>query len=403
MLHEKPKAPTGVLARHSRSCDAQQSGRCNCKPSYIAWVYSASDGKKVYKTFAKQADAKRWRTDAAALIGQGRLQAPTRQTLREAAELFVEGIETGSILSRKGEPYKPSVRRAYKTDLRKFVLPDLGALRLAEVRRRDVQAFVDRLLLSGQSASRIHAIVMPLRAICRRAIERDEILINPTSNLRLPVANGRRERVASAGEAGELLDALREDDRALWGTAFYAGLRRGELRSLRWSDIDLVANVITVERSWDDLDGPVAPMSEKGRRRVPIPGALRKLLLEHKARTGRRDDDLVFGSKPSQPFTSTNIRNRALKSWAATVVGAFFAGRNANLNPIGLHECRHTYVSLMHDAGFSLEQIGDYIGHSSAYMTDRYRHLIDGHEADAAARFDSYLVATGTRTGTQGA
>jgi integrase len=51
------------------------------------------------------------------------------------------------------------------------------------------------------------------------------------------------------------------------------------------------------------------------------------------------------------------------------------------MGPIGLHECRHTYVSLMHAAGLSLERIGDYVGHSSAYMTDRYRHLLAGHEA----------------------
>ena len=52
----------------------------------------------------------------------------------------------------------------------------------------------------------------------------------------------------------------------------------------------------------------------------------------------------------------------------------------AGLEPIGLHECRHTFVSLMFDAGLSLERIGDYVGHLSAYMTDCYRHLLDGHE-----------------------
>ena len=63
----------------------------------------------------------------------------------------------------------------------------------------------------------------------------------------------------------------------------------------------------------------------------------------------------------------------------------------AELRPIGLHELRHSYVSLMHDAGFSLERIGDYVGHSSAYMTDAYRHLLEGHEAEAAERFEDYL------------
>jgi hypothetical protein len=46
----------------------------------------------------------------------------------------------------------------------------------------------------------------------------------------------------------------------------------------------------------------------------------------------------------------------------------------------------------MHDAGLSLERIGDYVGHSSAYMTDAYRHRLEGHEAEAAERFEAYLA-----------
>jgi hypothetical protein len=45
----------------------------------------------------------------------------------------------------------------------------------------------------------------------------------------------------------------------------------------------------------------------------------------------------------------------------------------------------------LHDAGLSLERIGDYVGHSSAYVTDRYRHLLEGHEAETAAQFNAYL------------
>ena len=60
--------------------------------------------------------------------------------------------------------------------------------------------------------------------------------------------------------------------------------------------------------------------------------------------------------------------------------------------PIGLHELRHSYVSQLAEAGFSLPEIGDYVGHSSAWMTDRYRHLLAGREAEAAERFEAYLA-----------
>lgn len=241
---------------------------------------------------------------------------------------------------------------------------------------------------------------MPVRAICRRALERDELLVNPTTNLRLPVANGRRERVAPPQEAATLIEALPEADRALWWTAALGGLRRGELRALRWDSVALDANVIRVEHGWDEHEGEIAPKSRKGRRVVPIAEPLRLVLLEHKARTGRRGQDFVFGRTPDRPFTPTGIRKRALKAWAAAAVGAFLRGEALALAPIGLHELRHSYVSWMVDAGFTLERIGDYVGHSSAFMVDRYRHLIECHEQEAADALSAYLERkTGAKSG----
>ncbi len=53
----------------------------------------------------------------------------------------------------------------------------------------------------------------------------------------------------------------------------------------------------------------------------------------------------------------------------------------------------------MHAAGNSLEEIGDYVGHLSSYMTDRNRHLIDGQRDEAAARLDALLA--GAHSGAQ--
>jgi integrase len=117
------------------------------------------------------------------------------------------------------------------------------------------------------------------------------------------------------------------------------------------------------------------------------------------ARTGRRGVELFFGRTAEAAFTPTHVRKRAHAAWAATAVGAFLRKERLDLEPIGLHEARHTYVSLMHSAGVPLERIGDYVGHSSTYMTDRYRHLIEGQREQDAERFDQLL--TGAYTGAQ--
>jgi integrase len=103
----------------------------------------------------------------------------------------------------------------------------------------------------------------------------------------------------------------------------------------------------------------------------------------------------VFGPKPGTPFTPSAVRKRAAAAWAAENKKRA-ENKLAPLVPIGLHELRHSYVSLMHDAGFTLEEIAPYVGHGATTMVERYRHLLEGHESKTAARFDAYLQLADT-------
>src|SRR4051812_28968346 len=199
------------------------------------------------------------------------MRVGSSMTLRDAAEAWLAGVHAGAIRNRSGHTYKPSAIRGYETALVARVLPELGGARLSELRRVDLQDFADRLCAAGLDASTVRNTLMPLRVIFRRAVARGDLAVNPTAGLELPAVEGRRERIASPAEAGALLAALPERDRALWATALYAGLRRGELLALRWEDVDLAAGVIRVERSWDAKEGFVAPKSRAASRSVRSP------------------------------------------------------------------------------------------------------------------------------------
>jgi integrase len=372
---------SGIRVRHSKVCPSQSGGACRCRPTYQASVWSAHEGKRVFKTFPSVAEAKAWRAEAQVALRRGTMRAGSSGTLREAAEAWLEGVKGGAVRNRSGHPYKPSAIRGYEASLVRRVLPALGGQRLTEIRRVDLQDFADRLCAEGLDPSTVRNTLMPLRAIFRRAVARGEVALNPTSGLELPAMEGARDRIASPAEAAELLAALPERDRALWATAMYAGLRRGELLALRWEDVDLAAGVIHVERSWDVKEGAVGPKSRAGRRTVPIPAVLRDYLVEHKLRSGRHVG-LVFGTDYAQPFTPSNVRKRANAAWI-----------RAGFEPIGLHECRHTFASLMIAAGVNAKSLSTYMGHSSVTITlDRYGHLMPGNESEAAARLDAYLA-----------
>jgi integrase len=123
--------------------------------------------------------------------------AATAQTLVDAADAFVDGMRSGAVRTRSGEPYKPSVIREYERSLRLHVLPALGGARLSRMQRRDVQRLTDELLATGADPSTIRNALKPLQVIYRRAMEDGELAINPCERLRLPAARGRRERIAS--------------------------------------------------------------------------------------------------------------------------------------------------------------------------------------------------------------
>jgi len=359
--------------------------------SYRASVWSNRDRKRIRKTFGSLAEARNWRADALVKLDQGALRAPKPTTVREAWEAFYAGAKEGTIRNRAGDPYKPSVVRAYEKSMRLRVRDELGDVRLSDVRRIDLQDLVDRLLADGLAPSTVNTTLHPLRAIFRRALARGELAVNPCAGLELPTDRARRERFASPIEADALIEAAPEGDRATWATAFHAGLRQGELRALRVADVDLATGVIRVERGWDRVEGAIELKSHSGRRRVPVVGALRDHLLDHLARTGREGDDLIFGRTTADPFAANRLQRHADLAWKA-----------AKLTRITPHECRHSYAATMIAAGVNPKALQTFMGHASITVTlDTYGHLFPGSEAEAAALVETYLAALHERAAEQ--
>lgn len=173
---------------------------------------------------------------------------------------------------------------------------------------------------------------------------------------RCPRCAGVGERTAAEDSPGTVAN--------LWATGFCAGLRRGELLALRWRDVDLAGSLIRVERGWDQYEGEQTPKTSTSVRTVPLLGVLRESLIEHKMRTGRVGNDLVFGRTSQHPFSPPpriNVRRALGSRW---------------LEPITLHECRHTFASLLIDAGSNAMTVQTFMSHAKIQTTfDVYGHL----------------------------
>ena len=117
---------------------------------------------------------------------------------------------------------------------------------------------------------------------------------------------------------------------ALTPAAIKSGLRLGELGALRWDDIDTSSGLIRVERALDARGGAIDVKSRAGRPSVPIVA-----LLQHELNTIPRRGDLVLGDAACQP-AAVSMPRIAQRVW-----------ERKQLEPIGLHEARHTFANFL--------------------------------------------------------
>jgi integrase len=399
-------AAEGIETRHKAACRTRNGGkRCNCAPSYRAQVADPPTGKPVKRTFASETAATQWRRDMLTAFANGaptREQADSKITIAAALGELIARIKDGRTLNRSGRLYRPATIRSYEHTADEYLRPMMGHLRISDVRRRDVQDFVDELRRAGLSASSVHNKLDVLRVMFKLAIEREWCDDSPCRNLRLPAVRSKRPDVADPDRARELIGVLPTEQRALWATLFFAGLRIGEARALRWRDVDFNADAIMIEHGWDDVGGEQEAKTDAGRRVVPLIGELRAHLAAHKLATGGGDDDLCFGRTGSEPFVRSTVRAHALGAWGWRVKETRKNGKRTKtlvkvredaLDPVTPHGARHTCASYLIAAGVDDMTLQSVIGHSDVRTTKNvYGHLLPNALDQVRERLDTFLA-----------
>ena len=380
---------TGIVVR----VDAR--GRKRYRAS--AWDNDAQ--RSVYKTFPTATAARNWRRDMETKIRTGQHRAAEPVTVAELWERWSHDAEGEIVRNRSGAAYKPSVIHSYGQTYNARLRATFGHVKVADVRRARVQSFVDKLVAEGLSPQTVKNVVNTLRVLLRYAIRLELIALNPCDGVELPSGGATRDRIPSPSEALDLVQALAlPQDRAIMATAFFAGLRRGELMALRTNCVDLEDRAITVHKRYGNYDprsrtfGP--PKSKKGARTLGIPELLVPYLQPMvpevpMAETVYADGEehvvgpLLFTATRGGPFNDSAIAKRARLQWDALM-----------LEPIGLHEARHAYASVMIAAGVNIKTISEWMGHSSVTITlDRYGHLLPGQAAVALGLLNNFLTA----------
>lgn len=260
-------------------------------------------------------------------------------------------------------------------------------LQLGEIDGRAVEAARTARREEGASAATCNRDLACLKAALARAVDWGQLELHPLSRVKpskldstgvvrylsddeeaaLRAALVARDRaMASSRESGNswraargkpvlpVIDAYADHVTPLVLVAMNTGMRRGELTTLTWQDLDLPGKRLTVR----------AETAKAGKaRHLPL-NSEAAAVLGRWAQCTPYDGSRVF------PIVSPK------KAWAALM-------KDAKISNLRFHDLRHHFASRLVMAGIDLNTVRDLLGHADVKMTLRYAHLAPEHKAAA--------------------
>ena len=321
----------------------------------------------------------------------GRTKTAAKNKLREMLRDQADGLPVGSYgytvrhavedwLTYGLANRDPITRKTNRHLCEKHVLPLLGARKLRDLTAPEVDAWLTGLstTLSTRTLEGVRAC---LNRSVKRAMTRDKVKRNVVELTEVPTGQpGRRSKSLSAEQADDVLTKTAPDRlHAYIVVSLLTGARTEELRALRWEHVHLDPDTGPPHLEvWRSVRAHGDTKTRKSRRTLALPGlcvdALRAQRVQQakdRLAAGERwtETGIVFTTRLGTGMDAANVR-RDLRRALALVPG---------LNPSDWtpRELRHSFVSLLSDAGVSLEDIAQLVGHSGTSVTELvYRHQI---------------------------
>lgn len=306
----------------------------------------------------------------------------------------------------------PATYEFYKLKIDSLIIPALGHLKLKDINPSHIQKFINQLasapkekrsgvpVESGEtlSPSTVRRYLTVLQSIFKLAVKLGLISDSPAKveRLTLPKAQAPKIEIFTKQEAAQMLEALENEDlqfQTLIQLAIFTGARRGELCALKFSDIDFEQQKITIERAAYKIKGqPLAtkPPKDYETRTVTINDScieLLKLLKAEKIETAQRlGSQWIEGN-----WIFTQWNGEMMNPMTPTKQFSKFLAKNG-LKHRKFHSLRHTSATLLLYAGVNIKQVQGRLGHGDIETTNKYLHLIEEADVEAANKLDIMLL-----------
>lgn len=291
---------------------------------------------------------------------------PKPITFTEAVAVFMAGKAITAI--------KPSTRKRYQEILGTRLLPRWSSTPCDQITYREVEALDAEMVKEGLAASTRRNVQITLRSVLDNAVHVG-VLQCMQRMPALPKVGRTVVQALTEDEVDALLRAATPCQRLAFLLATEAGLRAGEIRGLRWTDVDWKLNQIVVRRTI--TRGEEATPKSGHERKIPLSTTLRAALEEAKKSVGG----------PWDPV-SLNSDGKPWGEWG--LIGTFkrVADRAGLPTHWRFHDLRHHFVTRLLRRGVPSRVVQELAGHEELTTTERYAHVDDSDLHEAMARAD---------------
>jgi integrase len=321
-----------------------------------AWAGRGRQGAGFYTRRTAQA----WLEELLAEARRGELPGMVRTgaTFADAVAEYMRWLE-------QDRARKPSTLRGYESIMRAHLLPAFGERRLEDITADEVEAWSATLAACGLANTTRLRILTCLHGVMARAKRVWKLPRNPIGDVEKPAQRHSAEiEVFTPEEVHALVRAAAsEQDAAIFLTAAFTGLRRGELVALRWRAVDFARRSIRVVASYSER-ALTTPKSGRARS-VPMAPPVAEALARLSSREAfTSEDDLVFPGIAGGYLDASALCRRYKESL-----------RRAGLRSLRFHDLRHTFgTQVISNAAVSILQLKAWMGHADIDTTMKYLH-----------------------------
>lgn len=278
----------------------------------------------------------------------------------KAVDLPIDGPTIEYFYTRQYLPYVKSYKRSWDTDetmIRNHLIPALGDRAMGSLIPPDIARVVEAMRLRNYAAGTINRVLVLLRYGYTLALRWhiDGVDSNPAKELKNLREDNKIERYLTPEQTTRLLEAVRHSQNPLLAdiVAFllFTGARKREALDARWQDIDWRQKLWRIPRT---KSGKV--------RHVPLSSGAIKLLRALKEKADPAIAHVFANPRTGLPFVSI------FYSWNTARI-------EAGLPELRIHDLRHSFASFLVNAGRSLYEVQELLGHADIRTTSRYAHL----------------------------